>query len=76
MLEAELRESTCNLNFSSVENVVSDQQTTPTLKILTKRESNIVRVDHMAVALSKTYRSLIVDTIQSLLQHQQVRFCK
>ncbi|KAA8543751.1 hypothetical protein F0562_022072 [Nyssa sinensis] len=48
MLEAELRESTCNLNFPSV------------------------RVDHMAVALSKTYRSPIVDTIQSLPQHQQL----
>lgn len=31
-----------------------------------------VRIDHMALALSKTYRSPVVDTIQSLPQHQQV----
>lgn len=31
-----------------------------------------VRLDHMAVALSKTFKSPIVDTIQSLPQHQQV----
>ncbi|KAI3791700.1 hypothetical protein L2E82_05561 [Cichorium intybus] len=30
-----------------------------------------VRVDHMAIALSKAYKSPIVDTIQSLPQHQQ-----
>ncbi|KAI3764732.1 hypothetical protein L2E82_14745 [Cichorium intybus] len=35
------------------------------------RSSN-VRVDHMATALSKAYKSPIVDTIQSLPQHQQV----
>jgi hypothetical protein len=31
-----------------------------------------VRVDHMALALSNTFKSPIVDTIQSLPQHQQV----
>lgn len=31
-----------------------------------------VRIDHMAVALSKTFKSPVVDTIQCLPQHQQV----
>lgn len=30
----------------------------------------------MVVALSKTYKSPIVDTIQSLPQHQQVTLCQ
>lgn len=33
-----------------------------------------MRIDHVAAALSKTYKSSVVDTIQSLPQHQQVRF--
>lgn len=32
-------------------------------------------VDHMAIALSKTYRSPIMDTVQSLPQHQQIILC-
>ncbi|XP_059626955.1 cell division control protein 6 homolog B-like [Cornus florida] len=75
MLEAELRESSCNLNMPSVENVLFDQHTTPARESLTKQEIDIVRVDHMATALSKTYRSPIVDTIQSLPQHQQIILC-
>ena len=31
-----------------------------------------VKVDHMAIALSRTFKSGIVDIIQSLPQHQQV----
>ncbi|KAK8707594.1 hypothetical protein V6N13_058649 [Hibiscus sabdariffa] len=34
-----------------------------------------VRIDHVALALSKTFRSPIVDTIQSLPQHQQIILC-
>ncbi|KAJ0512341.1 hypothetical protein HanHA300_Chr10g0345151 [Helianthus annuus] len=34
----------------------------------------LVRVDHVAIALSRAYKSPIVDTIQSLPQHQQVPF--
>ncbi|KAM7527682.1 hypothetical protein LguiB_031092 [Lonicera macranthoides] len=74
ILEAELRESTYNLNTSSLERVISDQQTTVS-EILKKKDNNIVRVDHMALALSKAYRSPIVDTIQSLPQHQQIILC-
>lgn len=34
-----------------------------------------VKLDHMAAALSKTFRSPVVDTIQSLPQHQQIILC-
>ncbi|THG22814.1 hypothetical protein TEA_025659 [Camellia sinensis var. sinensis] len=146
MLQAELRESACNLDFSLAENGYSNQQTTPAyyalfcceafpwgkegynyrrgilsdivfnkiseeyivqqlieicelnmLRVLIefisldiilvssavklfrggKKDTTIgeVRVDHMAIALSKTYRSPIMDTIQSLPQHQQIILC-
>ncbi|CAA7026333.1 unnamed protein product [Microthlaspi erraticum] len=35
----------------------------------------VVRMDHMANALSKTFKSPVVDTIQSLPQHQQIIIC-
>ncbi|KAF8116292.1 hypothetical protein N665_0020s0143 [Sinapis alba] len=35
----------------------------------------VVRIDHMAAALSKTFKSPVVDTIQSLPQHQQIIMC-
>ncbi|CAH8385452.1 unnamed protein product [Eruca vesicaria subsp. sativa] len=35
----------------------------------------LVRIDHMVAALSKTYKSPVVDTIQSLPQHQQIIIC-
>ncbi|PRQ39923.1 hypothetical protein RchiOBHm_Chr4g0430511 [Rosa chinensis] len=31
-----------------------------------------VRIDHMVVALSKTFKSPVMDTIQCLPQHQQL----
>ncbi|KAF5954285.1 hypothetical protein HYC85_007141 [Camellia sinensis] len=71
MLQAELRESACNLDFSLAENGYSNQQTTPACDLI-KQGIDIVRVDHMAIALSKTYRSPIMDTVQSLPQHQQI----
>ncbi|CAA0840662.1 Cell division control protein 6 homolog B [Striga hermonthica] len=37
--------------------------------------NNVVRIDHVAAALSKTFSSPIVDTIQSLPQHQQMILC-
>lgn len=33
-----------------------------------------VRIDHVAAALSKVYKSPVVDTILSLPQHQQVGY--
>ncbi|CAL5334026.1 unnamed protein product [Camellia sinensis] len=74
LLQAELRESACNLDFSLAENGYSNQQTTPACDLI-KQGIDIVRVDHMAIALSKTYRSPIMDTIQSLPQHQQIILC-
>ncbi|XP_052186996.1 cell division control protein 6 homolog B isoform X2 [Diospyros lotus] len=71
MLEAELRESMSSLDWSSAEIGYSTEQGTAAHE-LTKQEIDIVRVDHMAVALSKTYRSQVVETIQSLPQHQQM----
>ncbi|KAK1412765.1 hypothetical protein QVD17_34263 [Tagetes erecta] len=37
--------------------------------------TSMVRVDHMAIALSRAYKSPIVDTIQCLPQHQQIILC-
>ncbi|XP_042013113.1 cell division control protein 6 homolog B-like isoform X1 [Salvia splendens] len=37
--------------------------------------SNQVRIDHVAAALSKVYKSPVVDTIISLPQHQQIILC-
>ncbi|OMO84287.1 hypothetical protein CCACVL1_10904 [Corchorus capsularis] len=63
ILEAELKEAASNLSLASAEGELISQQTAP------------VRIDHMALALSKTFRSPIVDTIQSLPQHQQIILC-
>ncbi|MFS8022351.1 putative Cell division protein Cdc6/18 [Helianthus anomalus] len=41
----------------------------------TSTMTSMVRVDHMAIALSRAYKSPIVDTIQSLPQHQQIVLC-
>ncbi|VYS53914.1 unnamed protein product [Arabidopsis thaliana] len=38
-------------------------------------ECQVVKMDHMIAALSKTFKSPIVDTIQSLPQHQQIIVC-
>ncbi|KAL6200312.1 hypothetical protein ACLB2K_030094 [Fragaria x ananassa] len=75
MLEAELRESTDKLNLSTVENPFSEQQTASALSLVKKQETDVVRIDHMAVALSKTFKSPVVDTIQCLPQHQQIIMC-
>ncbi|KHN01782.1 Cell division control protein 6 like [Glycine soja] len=75
MLEAEIRESACNLN-TSLEEISSSRQNLATAPdFMKKREFETVRTDHMARALSKTYRSPVVDTIQSLPHHQQIVLC-
>ncbi|XP_044481851.1 cell division control protein 6 homolog B-like [Mangifera indica] len=71
MLDAELRESANKINSTSVEKGSFDQQAAPAQGFFNSQ----VRVDHMAVALSKTFKSPIVDTIQSLPQHQQIILC-
>ncbi|CAN6443016.1 unnamed protein product [Victoria cruziana] len=39
------------------------------------QEPDLVRIDHMANALSKTFKSAVVNTIQSLPLHQQMILC-
>ncbi|GAV74460.1 Cdc6_C domain-containing protein [Cephalotus follicularis] len=75
MLEAEFRESTGNMNSISQEKGSLDKQTATGPEILEVQGNNVVRVDHMAVALSKTFKSPIVETIQSLPKHQQIILC-
>ncbi|XP_029128619.1 cell division control protein 6 homolog B [Cajanus cajan] len=72
MLEAEIRESACNLN-TSLEEKSLNLATSP--DFIKKREFDVVRTDHMALTLSKTYRSPVVDTIQALPHHQQIILC-
>ncbi|KAG6631273.1 hypothetical protein I3843_13G066400 [Carya illinoinensis] len=75
ILEAELKESSSNFNSLTVEKACFEQQTATAPDILKKQDIDVVRLDHMAIALSKTYRTPIVDTIQSLPQHQQILLC-
>ncbi|KAK4376084.1 hypothetical protein RND71_006761 [Anisodus tanguticus] len=71
MLEAEIRDSINSLDLPSLHGGVCDQQRDGACDKPLIHESNVVRVDHVAIALSKAYRSPVVDTIQSLPQHQQ-----
>lgn len=65
--------SIIRLTVNSVLETLISRELTPDYFIyLYKFELMQVKVDHMAVALSKTYRSPTVDIIQSLPQHQQV----
>ncbi|XP_021715500.1 cell division control protein 6 homolog B-like isoform X2 [Chenopodium quinoa] len=73
ILESEIKENASNLDDLSSENGSSDQENVPATPVL--REIDIVQIHHMAVALSKTYRSPVVETIQSLPQHQQIILC-
>ncbi|XP_019431832.1 PREDICTED: cell division control protein 6 homolog B-like isoform X1 [Lupinus angustifolius] len=75
MLEAEIRESTSKSNTSLEEKASSEQKTTTTSDHMKKHEFDTVRIDHMALSLSKTYRSPVVDTIQSLPLYQQIVLC-
>ncbi|GKU93344.1 hypothetical protein SLEP1_g6945 [Rubroshorea leprosula] len=72
MLEAELRELSSSPNSSTE---ATHQQTPPGLEVFKREQNNSVRIDHMAAALSKTFRSPVVDTVQSLPQHQQIILC-
>ncbi|KAK9168178.1 hypothetical protein Syun_000318 [Stephania yunnanensis] len=74
MLEAEVVDSSSKMCLVQANGASPDQSLSRTIKLLAKDE-NIVRIDHMAVALSKTFKSAIVDTVQSLPQHQQMVLC-
>ncbi|OIT33836.1 PREDICTED: cell division control protein 6 homolog B-like [Nicotiana attenuata] len=75
MLEAEIRDSISSLDLPSLHGRFSYQQRDGACDKSPIHESNVVRVDHVAIALSKAYRSPVVDTIQSLPQHQQIILC-
>ncbi|KAF5189727.1 Cell division control protein 6-like protein, partial [Thalictrum thalictroides] len=74
MLE-ELRDASSTMNFLQQENTSLAQPNSSAAECFVKRENNIVRVDHMALALARTFKSTIVDIIQSLPQHQQIVLC-
>ncbi|KAK4271151.1 hypothetical protein QN277_019887 [Acacia crassicarpa] len=74
MLEAEIRES-IGLSEISLEEKASPRQNIASDPNHVKQEFDAVRIDHVALALSKTYRSPLVDTIQSLPHHQQIILC-
>ncbi|KAK4275179.1 hypothetical protein QN277_018306 [Acacia crassicarpa] len=75
MLEAEIRES-IGLSEISLEEKASPRQNLASDPDHVKQEEfDTVRIDHVALALSKTYRSPVVDTIQSLPHHQQIILC-
>ncbi|CAI9109182.1 OLC1v1008956C1 [Oldenlandia corymbosa var. corymbosa] len=69
MLEAEIRDSAENLDPAFVDGRICHGDT------FGKQDNQFVRVDHMALALSKAYKSPVVDIIQSLPQHQQIILC-
>ncbi|KAM1756833.1 hypothetical protein EV1_006148 [Malus domestica] len=76
ILEAEVKESAEHLNSSSVVHAFFEQQTAPApAPVVKKQETDVVTIGHMASALSKTFKSPVVDTIQSLPQHQQIILC-
>ncbi|XP_035834036.1 cell division control protein 6 homolog B-like isoform X2 [Helianthus annuus] len=65
---AGVEESSWYLQVEMLETELRESTCTSTL-------TSMVRVDHMAIALSRAYKSPIVDTIQSLPQHQQIVLC-
>ncbi|XP_074303064.1 cell division control protein 6 homolog B-like isoform X1 [Silene latifolia] len=73
VLESEMKETATDVNISSAEDVSSDQENIPAAPV--SREIGVVQIHHMALALSKTYKSPVVETIQSLPQHQQIILC-
>lgn len=74
MLEAELTSGIHELDDIPHEKSMTNGLNLPPER-LTKQEINVVRIDHMARALAKTFRSAVVDTIQTLPRHQQIVLC-
>ncbi|KAF5203576.1 Cell division control protein 6-like protein [Thalictrum thalictroides] len=75
MLEEEFRDTSSTMNLLQQENTSFAQPNSSAAECFVKQETNIVRVDHMALALSRIFKSTIVDIIQSLPQHQQILLC-
>ncbi|KZV25681.1 cell division control protein 6 [Dorcoceras hygrometricum] len=74
MLEAEIRDSTSYKSLP-LTGKNEDQLKSADFNWLTSQANNLVRIDHVAAALSKTFKSPAVDSIQSLPQHQQIVLC-
>lgn len=74
MLEVELQESTRSTNLL-MHDEEKGQQAVTTPEFSKLQEIDAVRIDHMVLALSRTFRSPVVDTIQILPQHQQIILC-
>ncbi|GAB2285745.1 AAA ATPase [Dionaea muscipula] len=73
MLEAEVKQATISEHLLSTrDESFTDQSVSISHSV---KETNSVQVHHMALALSKAFRSPIVETIQSLPQHQQIFLC-
>ncbi|KAL2923117.1 Cell division control protein 6-like protein B, partial [Bienertia sinuspersici] len=73
LLESEITENASNHTKLIVENKSSDEENVRATPV--SQEIDIVQIHHMAVALLKTYRSPVVETIQFLPEHQQVILC-
>ncbi|KAL3615630.1 AAA ATPase [Castilleja foliolosa] len=74
MLEAERKEPISDFISSTLDGT-GVHQIPPAHEMVTNQINNMVRIDHVAAALSKTFKSTVVDTIQSLPQHQQIILC-
>ncbi|KAK1297984.1 hypothetical protein QJS10_CPB14g00857 [Acorus calamus] len=74
MPEVEVKDSLYLPNLFQSEKT-STGQLAPVSESFASKDVNIVRFDHMAMALSKAFKSSVVETIQSLPQHQQIILC-
>ncbi|XP_051115864.1 cell division control protein 6 homolog B-like [Andrographis paniculata] len=75
MFEAEKRDTIINNSNLPLLERNGDQQNPSPCHETTNQANNMVRIDHVAASLSKTFKSPVVDTIQSLPQHQQIILC-
>ncbi|KAK9755704.1 hypothetical protein RND81_01G044500 [Saponaria officinalis] len=73
VLESEIKDIASDVNISIAEDGSSDQENIPISPV--SREMDFVQIHHMALALSKTFKPPVVETIQSLPQHQQIILC-
>ncbi|KAK1265093.1 hypothetical protein QJS04_geneDACA011449 [Acorus gramineus] len=75
MLEIEIKNSLDSLSLFRLDKTTSTKQLAPANELFARKDVDIVRFDHMAVALSRAFKSPVVETIQSLPQHQQIIMC-
>ncbi|GAB2274456.1 AAA ATPase [Dionaea muscipula] len=72
ILEAEAKQTAISQYLSPEDGSMDDQSDSVSYY---PKQTNIVQVDHIALALSRTFGSPIVETVQSLPQHQQIFLC-